>query len=121
MWGRGGGLLTTLYGTSSYLVLRVQSTSPAKCVSVCFPLSVKGPVNVYVNVSSMSWSVAVCQQWSSPKGYPLSTSANPYQIRVCWYGRHVSFFIGCACPSGLRWAGLSLEGGGGLDVLMSER
>ena len=50
-------MLVKLYGSSSYLVLRVQSTSPAKCVNVCSPFSVKGPVSVYVNVSSMSWSV----------------------------------------------------------------
>ena len=91
-------------------------------VEVHVSLSVQVPVNVYLYKCEQyeSWSVSVCQQWSSLKGYPLFTSANPYQIRVCWYGRHVSFFTGCTFPSGLGWAGLSLEEGKGVDILMSE-
>ena len=82
---------------------------PAKC-GVCFPLSVKGLVNVYVSIYVNCVNTLVClfassgsavvsvllMQWFSLKGYPLPTSANPYQIRVCWYRRHMSFVFSCA-------------------------
>ena len=82
------------------------------CVCLCVPplLSVRSSQCVCKCVQCESCSVSVCQQWFSLKGYPLSTSANPYQIRVCWYWRHLSFFTCCAWTSGLGWAGLSLEG-----------
>ena len=55
-------------------------------------------------------------QLLSLKRYPLPTSANPYQIRVCWYWRYLSFIFSRAWFSGLGWTGLSLKMGGGRGV-----
>ena len=56
---REGDTTLLLYWESSYVVPWVYSTCPAKCVSVCFPLSVKGPVTVCVYASSSPHSKGI--------------------------------------------------------------